>query len=157
MSDEARKRSGGGADKHHGGGVLASAFNLVDAVVELYLGKVIEPFVKTHEKFYSALNKVLRKILDDNHVPLWFTANWITYARTLLVVPTLYLIANGWCLVASIICLCVDFGDFLDGVVARYWVDENNKKKAAEESSSSDSKDKRAPSPANSDDDSFGK
>lgn len=141
--------------------VLTSVFNLIDAVVELYLGRIIEPFVKVHEKFYSSLNVALRRVLDDNDVPAWFTANWITYARTLCVVPTLYLIANGWYVVASIICVAVDFGDFLDGVVARYWSDvangnKNKKKSMSDESDSKDDK-RRAASPASSDDDSFGK
>lgn len=57
---------------------------------------------------------------------------------------------------ASIICIGVDFGDFLDGVVARYWVDDKKAKAALEASKEKDKK-KRADSPAaNSDDDSFG-
>jgi len=133
--------------------ILCSVFGVVDAVVEMYLGRFIRPFVAVHETFYSGLNKVLRKLLDDApSVPVWFTANFITYFRTLLVIPTLMLLAYRYNLVAAIICIAVDFGDFLDGVVARYWVDINKQKQEA----GKDKGPSRSNSPANSDDDSFG-
>lgn len=134
--------------------LLTTVFALVDGVVEIYLGSVVRPFVKVHEKFYSGLNVVLRKILDDNQrfIPEWFTANFITYFRTALVVPTVLLLAWNYCVSAAVICIAVDFGDFLDGVVARFWVDI--KKSRAKEA---EGKDKgSSSSPANSDDDSFG-
>jgi len=138
--------------------LLVTIFDLIDAVVELYLGRVIRPFVKVHEKFYSGLNVVLRSALDNNPVPSWFTANFITYFRTALVVPTLLLVANRHCVAAAAICIAVDFGDFLDGVVARYWVDEKKKLQQASEKEQADDKDKllRSGSPATSDEDSFG-
>jgi CDP-alcohol phosphatidyltransferase len=137
--------------------LATSIFRVIDPVVEVYLGSVVKPFVKIHEKFYSSLNTVLRKVLDDNagRIPPWFTANFITYFRTALVVPTLLLLAWDYNVIASIIVLLVDFGDFLDGVVARFWVDENTKALAKE--NTKDSKDKPKVSPANSDDESFGK
>jgi hypothetical protein len=153
------KKNGGGST---GGNnslvtILFKLFALIDSIVELYLGKVIKPFLSLHETFYTALNRTLRKILDDNasKIPTWFTANFITYARTVLVVPTLLLLAWDCTWLPSFIVILVDFGDFLDGVVARFWVDT----KAAEEANNKD-KDKstrdRAPSPTQSDDDSFG-
>lgn len=123
-----------------------AVFDLIDSVVELYLSSVIKPFLKLHETFYSGLNAILRKLLDDHYVPEWFTANFITYFRTALVIPTLLLLAAGHGVVAAVVCLAVDFGDFLDGVVARYWVDV----RASQEEKP------RSASPANSDEDSFG-
>jgi len=133
--------------------LLTTAFDLVDAVVEIYLRSVIKPFLSLHETFYSSLNQVLRKLLDDyeRHIPVWFTANFITYVRTILVLPTLLLLAWGHTILPAIIIVSVDFGDFLDGVVARYWVDVRKKQAAA-----ADSKDKRSASPTGSDHDSFG-
>lgn len=133
--------------------------DLVDVIVELFLSNVIKPFLKLHEKFYAALNATLRSLLDSNkdHIPEWFTANFITYARTFLVIPCVLLLSWGHTVLPSIIVLFVDFGDFLDGVVARYWVDI--KKEQQEEAlSKKDGKPRsRSVSPVNSDDDSFGK
>lgn len=138
--------------RDHKGDILSTVFELIDAVVEIYLGSVVKPFVKFHESFYSALNVVLRKLLDENAIPEWFTANFVTYFRTILVIPTVLLLAWEYWVMAAVICIIVDLGDFLDGVVARYWVDMR-KKRATE----GESKDKhRSTSPTNSDDDSFG-
>jgi len=105
----------------------AIAFELIDSFVQAYLLKFVSPFLKQHEKFYSKLNTVLRSSIDKRKPPKWFTANFITYARTILIVPCLLLLAKKFNLLASITVIAVDFGDFLDGVVARYWVDERKK------------------------------
>jgi len=133
------------------GDTILKLFALIDSLVELYLGTVIKPFLSLHEKFYAALNKALRKVLDDNRdkIPLWFTANWITYARTVLVVPTILVLSWGYTLLPSFLIIFVDFGDFLDGVVARFWVDV--KKELAKKLSEKE----RAPSPMHSDDESY--
>jgi|Transcript_17966 phosphatidylglycerophosphate synthase len=130
--------------------LFKSIFDVINAVVEMYLGSVIKPFLTLHEQFYSKMNSTLRQVLDDNNVPVWFTANFITYARTALVVPTVLLLSWGHTVLPSLLVLLVDFGDFLDGVVARYWVDM--KKKKEDEGTSKDSK---SPSPVGSDDDSY--
>jgi hypothetical protein len=135
--------------------LVSTVFDLVDGVVELYLGSIIKPFLKIHETFYISLNSVLRSLLDDHKkdIPVWFTANFITYARTFLVIPTLLLLAWGHTVLPAIIVISVDFGDFLDGVVARYWIDVRK-----EEAKAAESKDKsRSASPTNSDHESFGK
>lgn len=151
--------------------IIFKFFALVDSIVELYLGNVIKPFLTLHEKFYTALNKTLRNVLDENSskIPTWFTANFITYFRTVLVVPTLLLLACDCTWLPSFIVILVDFGDFLDGVVARFWVDINKqkedelKKKKNDDNSKDDdddnepnSRDSLTPSPTQSDDDSFG-
>jgi phosphatidylserine synthase len=43
------------------------------------------------------------------------------------VIPCVMLIVNNYVFLPSFIVLVADFGDFLDGVVARYWEDLNNK------------------------------
>ncbi|KAL3924173.1 MAG: hypothetical protein SGILL_001207 [Bacillariaceae sp.] len=128
---------------------------LIDSVVELYLAKAIKPFLQFHEKFYNALNKTLRKVLDDHKakIPEWFTANFITYIRTVVVIPTLLLLAWGYTLLPSLLVILVDFGDFLDGVVARFWVDA--KKERDELLAAKDKKASPSPSPTHSDDESF--
>ena len=132
---------------------ILKLFALVDSIVELYLGTIIKPFLSLHETFYAALNKALRKLLDDNRakIPEWFTANWITYARTVLVVPTILVLSWDYTFLPSFLVIFVDFGDFLDGVVARFWVDV--KKEIAAKLSEKE----KAPSPAMSDDESYGK
>jgi hypothetical protein len=143
-------------------------FSLIDSIVELYLGKIIKPFLSYHEIFYAAMNKTLRGLLDANKSKIadWFTANFITYVRTVFVIPTLLLLAWGHTLLPSFIVILVDFGDFLDGVVARFWVDIKKdikldiKKVGEEAEAPATSKDKdkvsSPPSPTNSDDESFG-
>jgi hypothetical protein len=133
--------------------IIIKLFALVDSIVELYLGTVIKPFLSLHEIFYSALNNTLRKLLDDNKSKIgdWFTANFITYLRTVLVVPTLLLLAWGHTILPSFLVILVDFGDFLDGVVARFWVDVRKEREEASKDNPSTSV-----SPATSDDESFG-
>jgi hypothetical protein len=137
--------------------LIKTVMDLVDVIVELFLGNVIKPFLSLHEKVYSGLNATLRSLLDKNHVPEWFTANFITYVRTFLVIPCILLLSWGHTVLPSVIVILVDFGDFLDGVVARYWVDM--KKEQQEEALKKDASGKprsRSVSPVNSDDDSFG-
>lgn len=140
--------------------LLTSVFQLVDAVVELYLGSVIKPFVSVHETFYAGLNLVLRKVLDDHaaQVPAWFTANFVTYFRTALVIPTLLFLAWDCHWLAAVFVVVVDLGDFLDGVVARFWVDERKKRPPPSEGSSTSRGETvvGSHSPTNSDDESFG-
>jgi hypothetical protein len=138
-------------------------FSLIDSIVELYLGKIIKPFLSYHEIFYAAMNKTLRGLLDNNKskIPDWFTANFITYFRTIFVIPTLLLLAWGHNLLPSFIVILVDFGDFLDGVVARFWIDIKKDikldiKKVGEEAPASKDKVSSPSSPTNSDDESFG-
>eukprot|EP00594_Rhizosolenia_setigera_P018145 CAMPEP_0178968514 /NCGR_PEP_ID=MMETSP0789-20121207/18315_1 /TAXON_ID=3005 /ORGANISM="Rhizosolenia setigera, Strain CCMP 1694" /LENGTH=397 /DNA_ID=CAMNT_0020654489 /DNA_START=76 /DNA_END=1269 /DNA_ORIENTATION=+ len=109
---------------------IALIFELIDIALEFYLKTFITPFLTFHEKFYSKLNKILRETLEKcEPIPRWFTANFITYARTILVIPNLYLMSKEFNLVAALIVILVDFGDFLDGVVARYWVEKKAQEK----------------------------
>jgi len=107
-------------------GLRTAIFHLLNSIVEIYLANIIKPFLVLHEKFYNALNTTLRTVLDNHssQIPKWFTANFITYARTCLVIPCIYLINKGHTVIPSLIIFGVDFGDFLDGVVARFWIDQ---------------------------------
>lgn len=138
--------------------IFHKLFALIDSVVEFYLAKSIKPFLTYHEIFYNRLNTVLRKVLDDNKpkIPDWFSANFITYFRTVLVIPTFMLLTWNYTFLPSLLVILVDFGDFLDGVVARFWVDV--KKEREEELQSKDKKSPASPSssPVHSDDESFG-
>lgn len=116
--------------------ILAPVFEITNALVEFYLAHIIKPFLTYHEKFYSFLNTFLRRDVLDKHsdaIPEWFTANFITYARTVLVVPCLLLLAWGHLVLPAFIVIAVDLGDFLDGVVARYWVDMKKRDSEIEE------------------------
>lgn len=118
-------------------------FETLERCVETYLRVFISPFLLWHEVFYSQMNKVLRGLLDkhEQHVPTWFTANFVTYGRTVLIVPCLQLLAWGWRWLPSAIVLFVDFGDFFDGVLARYW-----NEKRAESDDGAVGKDEAVPS-----------
>lgn len=98
---------------------------IVNVTVEAYLSHVIKPFLTLHETFYLNLNLSIRNFLDNHtdKVPTWFTANFVTYIRTIALIPTVMLLVNGYKYLAALLILAVDFGDFLDGVVARYWFD----------------------------------
>lgn len=87
------------------------------------LALALSPVLSLHDKFYGALNKTLEGVLDavGDNVPSWFTADFVTWARSTLLVPTLLLIAFGQGLLPGVLILLVDFGDFLDGVVWRWW------------------------------------
>mmetsp|Transcript_13866 Transcript_13866/g.23065 ORF Transcript_13866/g.23065 Transcript_13866/m.23065 type:complete len:403 (-) Transcript_13866:505-1713(-) len=126
---------------------LQPLFDIIDAIVELYLQFVIKPFLEFHDVFYASLNKFCRSQLDNaKKVPVWFTANFITYLRTALIIPTLCMLSWRWWVPVSLTIIFVDFGDFLDGVVARYWVDKKKEEKAKKD---------EAKAKVGSDDDSF--
>jgi len=132
--------------------ILMKLLALIDSLVELYLSTLIKPFLCLHEKFYNALNNKLREFFEQNKskIPDWFSANLITYTRTVLVIPVLLLLsASDHVFIPSFIVILVDFGDFLDGVVARFWFDV---KKETEEVLSNKEK---GNSPQTSDDDSY--
>lgn len=124
--------------------VLDFLLSIINFIVELYLSSVIKAFLCFHDKFYSWLNTTIRNLLDENSdkIPKWFTANFITYARTWLVVPCVILMTKGFVVVPSLILIAVDFGDFLDGVVARYWVERKEIEAVGKEIDDNDTKDK---------------
>ena len=105
--------------------LLQSLISLTNICVEAYLSLIIAPMLILHERFYSRLNQYLTELIrrcdDVNQLPRWFTANFVTYTRTVLIVPTLVLLSYKCFALASIVIVLVDFGDFLDGVLARYW------------------------------------
>ena len=108
--------------------LVETLFSVTNALVEAYLSLIIAPMLVLHEQFYSSLNTRLKAIVQRLHeqgkMPVWFTANFVTYARTVLIVPTLVMMSfqsfSGF-VAASFVIVLVDFGDFLDGVLARYW------------------------------------
>jgi CDP-alcohol phosphatidyltransferase len=138
--------------------LLTRAFHLVDSIVELYLSTVIQPFLKFHEIFYNQLNVILRKLMDDNKakIPDWCTANFITYARTVLVIPCLIFLSWNWYLLPCLIVLLVDFGDFLDGVAARFWIDVQKERQEVLDKKDDRKSSSRPKSPVASSESSFG-
>jgi hypothetical protein len=102
--------------------------DLVDVFVELFLSHVISPFLVFHERFDHAVNCTLRQVIDSHPIPTWVTANFISYARTSLVIPTLILLAWKHTLLPAILVIAVNCGDVLDGVVTRHWLDAMQKK-----------------------------
>ncbi|KNC50435.1 uncharacterized protein AMSG_06932 [Thecamonas trahens ATCC 50062] len=87
------------------------------------LGASLGPVLVAHDKFYGWLNAALTTVLDGqgDRVPSWLTADAVTWARSFLLIPTLLLLAGGHGILPAILVLLVDFGDFLDGVVWRWW------------------------------------
>jgi hypothetical protein len=147
--------------------LLTKTLDLLDRATELCLGFVFQPHVVKHydDAFSGIVDPALRSILNDHksQIPPWFTANNITYTRTILVLPWLLLVACGHSILPCILVILVDFGDVLDGIVARFWMDfklgqDDEEKDDAMETSSkdNDSTPSCPPSPSHSDDDSFG-
>lgn len=108
--------------------MLGDLISVIDSLVEQYLVHITAPFLSFHEVFYGKLNIFLRDLIDNLGPPTWCTANFITYARTVFVIPCLLLLARGHHFIPALIVISVDIGDYLDGVVARYWMDMKEKK-----------------------------
>ena len=110
--------------------LVQSFIDLLDVLVELYLGSFIKPFLLLHvhvhtDEVYANFNAFIRGFFDDNkkYVPEWLTANFIAYARAVLLIPTIMLLAGGQLVLPALLIILVHFAGFLDGVVARFWVD----------------------------------
>mmetsp|Transcript_13226 Transcript_13226/g.17282 ORF Transcript_13226/g.17282 Transcript_13226/m.17282 type:complete len:405 (-) Transcript_13226:106-1320(-) len=119
--------------------LFVTVMGLVDFSIEAFLQTVVAPFLVLHERFYFQLNLHLRegleKLYAQGFLMEWFTANFVTYGRTLLVIPTLYLISLncGFAnVLSSMLVILVDFGDFLDGVLARFWNDHQKDSKGGD-------------------------
>ncbi len=89
--------------------------------LDLVLPLIVTPLIEHHEAFYGWLNVSINNVLEKRGLPRWCSANFVTFARTALIVPTLYLWGYNWSLVPALLVLLNDFLDFLDGVIARYW------------------------------------
>jgi phosphatidylglycerophosphate synthase len=150
-----------------GGLFLTKTLDLLDRATELCLGFVFQPnVVKQYDDTFSGIvDPALRSILNDHKskIPPWFTANHITYTRTILVLPWLLSVACGHTIFPCILVILVDFGDVLDGIVARFLMDfklgqDDDEKDDVMETSSkdNDSTPSCPPSPSPSDDESFG-
>ena len=105
--------------------LILTVLSLVSGVIEIYLVSVIKPFIKFREIFYNALNQGLRSGLEKhkNKIPEWFSVKVITLCRTASVVPTVILLTWKHTLIPSITVFAANFGEFLDGVVGRFWVE----------------------------------
>lgn len=111
------------------------------AVIAFFLGSTVLPFLPmqfildavlpVHDVWYTWLNRTMHQVLERHPPPRFLTANFVTYARTLLIVPCLHLWSQGWALVPALLVLLVDMGDLLDGVLARWWAQRNGPAKAA--------------------------
>lgn len=103
---------------------LASEPDLAESMgrtMEPFLELVIQPLLTYHAQFYGAVGTALTSTFDSYPLPAAVTANAVTYGRTLLVFPTLLLLARGHSLLPALMVLLNDFLDFADGVVARWW------------------------------------
>lgn len=81
---------------------------------------MISELCDTYDRLvYSPLKPALRAVAVL--LPHWIDANWITYARTCLVVPICWCVASpgyGW--LAAVLVATHDLLDHFDGVVAQY-------------------------------------
>jgi len=96
----------------------------MDGVVELYLHKLVYPYlVKTHESLHSNLTTLLRQRMDGlkpDFLPTWFTSIFITYARVFLIPPTIHLLANNHRFLPALLIVVAQFGDFVVHPLAQY-------------------------------------
>jgi len=63
-------------------------------ILEFYLKTLIQPFLIYHGRFYKSINRFLWSFLETYGIPRAVTANAVTYTRTLLTFPTIYLLAK---------------------------------------------------------------
>ena len=105
--------------------LLQSVIDLLDVLVELFLGFFVKPLVRLDNEVRVNMNEFLRKILDDNkrNIPQWLTAEFVAYARALLVIPTILLLAWDQFVLSAVLVVLVDLAGVLHCVVARFWVD----------------------------------
>lgn len=105
--------------------LIQSVIDLLDVLVDLYLGSLVKPFLRFHDEFSSDMNKLLRSILDDNKdiIPDWLTGNASAYLRVFLVFPTILFLAWGQLVIPFLFVVMVDLLGLLGFVVAKFWVD----------------------------------
>ena len=105
--------------------LIQSVIDLLDVLVDLYLGSLVEPFLRFHDEFSANMNKLLRSILDDNKdsIPDWLTGNVSAYLRVLLIFPTILFLAWGQLVITFLFVVMVDLLGLLGSVVAKFWLD----------------------------------
>jgi hypothetical protein len=105
--------------------LVQSVIDLLDVLVELYLGFFVKPLLRLDHEVRATLNEFLRGILDDykKNIPHWLTADFIAYARALLVIPTILLLVWDQFMLSALLVILVDLAGLLHCVVARFWVD----------------------------------
>ena len=92
--------------------------------VEELIGLICEPIVYLHDKYYKLINVIFSYICHFDFMKFLIeksilTANFFTYARMFLAIPTILFIIsknNNW---ASFLIICSDISDLLDGTLAR--------------------------------------
>ena len=105
--------------------LLQSVIELLDVLVELYLGFFVKQLLRLDHDVRSKLNEILRRVLDDKkkNIPQWLTADFIAYARALMVIPTILLLVWDQLVLSALLVILVDLAGLLNCVVARFWVD----------------------------------
>jgi hypothetical protein len=105
--------------------LVQSVIDLLDVLVDLYLGSLVKPFLRFHDEFSANMNTLLRSILDDNkdRIPDWLTGNVSAYLRVFLVFPTILFLAWGQLVIPFLFVVMVAALGLLGSVVADFWVD----------------------------------
>lgn len=80
---------------------------------------LMDLIVNLHIKFYNEINLMIEPILERYSDGQYMTPNYVTYFRTLLVIPAIILIYYEQYIIGSLLIVLNDFLDFFDGVVAR--------------------------------------
>ena len=104
--------------------LIQSVSDLLDVLVELYVGSLIGPVLQLHDDFQAQIQLIVRNIVDSNlsRVPEWLTPSMIANARAVLVFPTILLLSWGQYLIPSILVLAVEFMGLLDAVLVKVGV-----------------------------------
>lgn len=134
--------------------LIHSFIGLLDVMAELYLGSIFRPLLLIHEEISSKINNLLRKILNENPIPDWLTANLIAYSRAILVIPTILLLAWGQLMLPAVFVLVPKLCSVFHQVVFTYWIDV---KKAREEEANEVRPTSKSPATSDDDDYEYGK
>lgn len=105
--------------------LIHSVIDLLDVLVDLYLGTLVRPFLRFHDDFHANINKMLRRVLDDNRdkMPHWLTSNASANVRLLLVFPTILFLAWGNVVFPMLFVFTAHFMGLLDSVLSKFWAD----------------------------------
>jgi phosphatidylglycerophosphate synthase len=91
-------------------------------MLEVIITFLVPLLLKPHERVYGWINDTFSNLLERKGIPTWLTANFISYCRTTLILPTIILLSNNLCIIPALLTIANMFFDIIDGIVARYWL-----------------------------------
>ena len=70
-------------------------------MLEVIITFLVPLLLKPHERVYGWINDTFSNLLERKGIPTWLTANFISYCRTTLILPTIILLSNNLCIIPA--------------------------------------------------------